>query len=150
MTSLAEQILGEEADSEFTRQDSRVELELSGSPLPGQPVESHDKQVAVKFKLETEYRSWGLKEITITPVGEVHFNIEVQGANANEAHLPPEQQLGGEMETHPVQVDISRVRTVFERNDGLVSPQVYLKELSLVFNAKGEHQPERSRLVVAF
>lgn len=40
-------------------------------------------KVTMSFDIEIEYRSWGIKDITVTPRGRVNFEVEIVDADNN-------------------------------------------------------------------
>ena len=67
MNDLVDKILEEQSKDEYT---ANIEINLVS-----EGYELLDNKVTVNFSIDIEYRSWGIKDITIKPIGIIEFDV---------------------------------------------------------------------------
>lgn len=67
------------------------------------------RNVMLTYDIEVDHRSWGIKDINVTPRGVLEFEVEIR------SNLPEEE---GRVETIPVRVDFSEVSPTIDWLEG--------------------------------
>jgi len=65
--------------------NTKTKVDLTGGPTEqGIYVDEYDKEVAVAYNIDVDYRDWGIKTISVIPVGNATINVRLVDANDNE------------------------------------------------------------------
>jgi len=77
MRDIYEKLTEEDGASPEDVASMDVDLELHVDGLGDGEAVSEPERVSLTYRIEVEWRSWGIKDINVTPIGEVEFEVEI-------------------------------------------------------------------------